>query len=121
MRMSLTDNEQAMLGILELLKSVKDNIDDLLNFSPSSVKGSYADHRIEVFFDAKFLRLYVDGKIVDESKVYFSPRRDVALLRHTIENQGELHHIEMFGTSSLFSLPRVKICVDGNKISGDDF
>jgi hypothetical protein len=99
---------------------VLDIIDELLNAGPIEVKTRFYEAKIAVRLDSKEIKLYVDGKSVDTAKVSFFPKRNVALLRHEIKRDNVGHEVEVFGKSGFFRA-KIKICVNGIRIAGDDF
>ena len=105
----------------ELFSFLKDNLEDIFNLSPSSTIGSFQDHEIEVSLNFMKISLYIDNKAVDSCRVSLWPKKDAVLVRGLIECDQKRHLVHVYGKSSLLAAPRIKICVDGEKIAGDDF
>ena len=64
--------------------------------------------------------LHINGQLVDTDSSTFSRGR-TALLRGSIDNRdGAPSIVEVFGKSGVFRV-KLKICVDGVRIGGDDF
>jgi hypothetical protein len=99
---------------------MSDILDAILNPSPSEFKCLFEKTKIAVWIDAKELKLYVNGQSVDTAKVSLFPKRNVALLRGVIKEGENIHEIEVFGRSGILR-PKIKICVNGQRISGDEF
>jgi hypothetical protein len=102
----------------ELAKTVGDYVTYI---TPWEYKGTYKGHQIAVRLSSKELKLYIDGESVDSVPPFNWPRKDVALVRGAIK-EGELVHIvEIYGRSTFVRRPKIKICVDGERIAGDTF
>lgn len=106
--------------ITELLSYLTHNIDGFLTRSPSETKCAFKKHPIAVILDNKKLSLYIDGQSVDTSRVYWRPKRDVALLRGAIKEGRKSHVVEVYGMSG-FLRSNIKICVDGERLAGTEF
>jgi hypothetical protein len=96
------------------------HVEEILTLGPSETKGVFKQHSIAVVLHSKKVSLYIDGQNVDSSKVYWWPKKDVALLRGSIKDSDKRHVVEVYGISGL-RRARIKLCVDGERIAGDAF
>jgi hypothetical protein len=80
----------------------------------------FKGHQIAVRLSLTNLQLYVDGVIKESAKTVFAPAKEVSLVRSAIEEDNLIHIIEVYGKSGFFR-PKIKICVDDDRIAGDDF
>jgi hypothetical protein len=101
-------------------KHFRELLDTILTPSPKAVKGTFMNHTIEVMLTERKVVLYIDNKRVDSSRVYLYPDSDVALLRANISSDKKSHLVNVYGKSGLFSAS-LKICVDGERIAGEEF
>jgi hypothetical protein len=99
---------------------LRENIENFVNYSPSSTAGNYNGHIVEVSLDFKKISLYIDGQLVETSRVYLWPSKESALLRGVINEGRSKHIVHVYGMSGLFRAS-IKICVDGKRIAGEDF
>jgi hypothetical protein len=106
--------------MLAALESKMGIIDEFLNPRASETRGEFKGREIVVGLTSDLVSLYIDGRSVDSKRPLLLPQRDVAILRGPIEVSDSHHLVEVFGQSGLLRA-KIKICVDGNKIAGDDF
>jgi hypothetical protein len=104
----------------EFLDFMKSNIEIILSPSPSAITGRFSGHEIIVSFDHKKMCLYIDNELAESTRTYLWPQKDAALLRGAIKEGEVKHMIHVYGRSSLLKA-KIKICVDGERIAGDDF
>lgn len=104
----------------QLFGLIRNNVDDLLNFSPSTTKGSFLGHSIEVSLDEKKLSLYIDGALAETSGTYWWPRKDAILLRGVVSEGSIRHEVHVYGQSGILKT-KIKICVDEQHIAGEQF
>ncbi len=65
-------------------------------------------------------KLYINGDRMDSDKSGINTG-STAMLRGTVPNEdGSRSVVEVFGRSGLFSI-KIKICVDGQWVGGDEF
>ncbi len=88
--------------------------------SPYEFKGTFKGHQVAVRLSSDELKLYIDGAGIDSTRPFSWPKRDVTLVRGPIKDGEEVHIVEVYGRTG-FRRPKIKICVDGQKIAGDDF
>jgi hypothetical protein len=84
-------------------------------------KGTYKGHPIAVHLSSRDLKLYIDGESVDSVPPLRWLRKDVALVRGAIKEGESVHIVEIYGRSMFIRRPKIKICVDGERIAGDTF
>lgn len=107
------------LPVLRAASDILTFLEEISDPTPLETKGTFNGHQIAVRLSATELKLYVDGQIADAVKPSLMPRRDVALVRGSIKDGARIHVVEVYGRSSF--RPKIKICVNGEKLAGDDF
>ncbi|HEY8033490.1 MAG TPA: hypothetical protein VIF02_14255 [Methylocella sp.] len=95
-------------------------IDQFLWPRARETKCEFEGHMIAVGLMPEEVTLYVDGNKVDSKKPLLLPRRDVAILRGPTQVGDSRCLVEVFAQSGFLGA-KIKICVDGNRIAGDDF
>jgi len=104
----------------EIVRVAGDLIGRLFD-SVFETKGDFRGHQIAVRVTVEELKLYVDGTCVECAKALLAPSPDVALVRGAVKDGESIHVIEVYGRSVWFGRPKIKLCVGGVKIAGDDF
>jgi hypothetical protein len=102
---------------IDILKAI---FDPLAYRTPYEFKGAFKGHQVAVRLSSKELKLYIDGSGVDSVPPFTFPKKDVTLVRGPINDGEQVHIVEVYGRTG-FRRPKIKICVDGQKIAGDDF
>jgi hypothetical protein len=106
-----------MTNPLDLINLV---LDPIRYRTPWEFKGTFKGHQVAVRLSSKELKLYIDGSGVDSVPPFSFPKKNVTLVRGPIKHGKALHLVEVYGRTGFFR-PKIKICVDGQKIAGDDF
>jgi hypothetical protein len=81
----------------------------------------FEGHQVAVRITYQEVKLYIDGVKVDSSKTSVFPERDIAFVRGAIKGGDRTSIVEVYGQSAWWGRPKIKICVDGQKIAGDEF
>jgi len=64
-------------------------------------------------------RLYIDGKVVDTNSEVIA-LSETPIMRGSIVENNKTHIVEVYGRSGLFRV-KLRIHIDGEKVSGEDF
>lgn len=65
-------------------------------------------------------KLYVDGNCRAHTRQPFALNKKKPRLTATFEENGQQHSIEVFAWAPIWKV-HLKICVDGDRLGGDDF
>jgi hypothetical protein len=84
-------------------------------------KGLFEGHQIAARVTFEEIKLYIDGASVDAAKTSLLAGKDVALLRGAIKSADRTHVVEVYGQSTWWRRPKIKICVNGERVGGDEF
>ena len=86
-----------------------------------TVVANYSAHEIKVtnhwFRGAK---LFIDEACCAHTRNPFALNKSKSVLRTSFEENEQLHNVDVFAWAPLFKV-HLKICIDGDKVGGDDF
>src|SRR6516164_8138643 len=109
------EDGMAIFGLVDRSFGFADRI-----FGPTETKVMFKEHQIAIKLRVSSIQLFIDGKKVDPEKTALFPNKNVALLTASITEADKTHIIEVYGQSGFWQ-PKIKICIDQQKVGGDDF
>ena len=86
-----------------------------------TVVANYSNHEIKITNHwLRGAKLFVDGNYCAHTLNPFALNKKKPILSSSFEENEQLHNVDVFAWAPLFKV-HLKICINGDKVGGDDF